>query len=193
VPIDRHVQPVSALRVLLCLWLALGTAGLPRTIMAQGGVSERDLKATYVFLFTKFVEWPESSFADSRAPFVIAVLGRDQLGGALNEVVKGETFRNRAFVVRRYNRLEDVEACQILFVSASEQANYPRIITAFHGRPTLTVADTPDFADQGGVMGLVTTRDNRLLIRVNIRAAREAGLTISSNMLSSTLVEAVLP
>ena len=43
--------------------------------------SEYDVKAAYLYKFTKFVEWPEAAFASAEAPFVIGVIGRDPFAG----------------------------------------------------------------------------------------------------------------
>src|SRR4051812_38643992 len=43
--------------------------------------SEYDVKAAYLFKFTKFVEWPASAYASNDAPFVIGIVGRDPFGG----------------------------------------------------------------------------------------------------------------
>jgi hypothetical protein len=46
----------------------------------------------------------------------------------------------------------------------------------------LTVSDIDDFAEVGGVIGLVT-RNGRVQFNVNIRAARNAGLSISAELM----------
>ena len=46
----------------------------------------------------------------------------------------------------------------------------------------LTVSDQPDFAASGGMIGMIRL-DNRLQFEINVGAAREAGLRVSSNLL----------
>lgn len=46
----------------------------------------------------------------------------------------------------------------------------------------LTVSDLPGFARGAGVIGLVN-ENNRIKIEINLKAAREAGLKISSRLL----------
>jgi len=49
--------------------------------------------------------------------------------------------------------------------------------------PILTVGETPGFAERGGVIRLVL-EDNKVRFEVNVDAAHQAGLTISSRLLT---------
>ena len=146
------------------------------------GSREYDIKAVFLYNFASFVEWPESAFAGPEAPFVVGILGHDPFGRVLDEVVAGERMKNRPIVLRRVSRIEEAGGCHILFVSASERRRMQEILDRFRHAPVLTVADFPDFVETGGAIGF-RTEDNRLKVDVNARAARAAGLTVSSKLL----------
>ncbi|NJN05898.1 MAG: YfiR family protein [Rhodobacteraceae bacterium] len=66
-------------------------------------------------------------------------------------------------------------------------------LAALKGRPILTVGDFHPFAARGGMIGLVQ-RDSRLAFEVNVDAAKDAGLTLSSRLLQlATLVPTTPP
>src|SRR5262245_16972670 len=161
----------------LVVWL-VGVA----SPQAQPRVSDREVKAVFLFNFAQFVEWPHSAFDSPQSPIVIGVLGEDPFSRTLDDIVKGETVRNRQLVVARYRRVEDIATCHILFVSASEPQRYEPILATLRGRPTLTVGETDGFATRGGMVRFVSER-NRVGLQVNVGAAKAAGLTISSNLL----------
>jgi len=146
--------------------------------------SEYQLKAVFLFNFTKYVEWPAATFTDSQAPFVIGVLGDDPFGPALDETVRGEKVNGRALVVRRYTAKEEIKDkdCQILFISQSEASRLEQIVAALKGRGVLTVGDFDKFTDRGGMIWLVT-ENNKIRLKINLEAAKAANLTISSNLL----------
>lgn len=148
----------------------------------QPRVSDREVKAVFLFNFAQFVEWPATAFATAQSPIVIGVLGEDPFSRTLDEVIKGEVVKNRALVVERFQRVEDIAACHILFVSASETQRYERILATLRGKATLTVGETEGFATRGGMVRFVSQR-NRIGLQVNVGAAKAAGLTISSNLL----------
>jgi hypothetical protein len=92
----------------------------------------------------------------------------------------------RGFVVKRYKwgkDLKDLKDCKILFVSASEKAHVDEILQSVKGQPILTVGETPGFAERGGVIRF-TVEDNRVRFEVNVDAAHQAELNISSRLLT---------
>ena len=52
---------------------------------------EYSVKANYLVRFAAFVEWPATSFADSRSPVVICVAGRDPFNGVLERAARAQT------------------------------------------------------------------------------------------------------
>ena len=165
----------SLLSALILSAGAPAAAGLGRT-------PEYDLKAIFLFQFAHFVTWPERSFPNETAPITIGVLGEDPFGAALDEIVADERIGARKLVVRRYQVVDQVDACHVLFISPSEAARLPSILSRLKGRSVLTVGDTKDFVSQDGVIGFVLDR-KRLKLRVNLAAADVADLTISSKLL----------
>jgi hypothetical protein len=166
----------------LISWVVLALVVAPALLNAQRKFDEREIKATFLFNFAQFVEWPAASFADAQAPLVIGVLGADPFDAVLDAVVRGEVINGRPLAVTRFRRLEDVATCHILFVSASEAPRYPRIAQALQGRAILTVGDSDGFASSGGMIRFITDK-NHVRLRINIGVARAVGLSISSQLL----------
>ena len=163
-----------------CIVLVLVAA--PAPLHAQRKFDEREIKATFLFNFAQFVEWPAASFADPRAPLVIGVLGDDPFDTVLDAVIRGEVIKYRPLVVTRFRRAEDIGTCHILFVSSSESLRYTHIFEALQRRAILTVGDTDGFATSGGMIRFITEKSH-VRLRINLGVARDAGLTISSQLL----------
>ncbi|MGH8140336.1 MAG: YfiR family protein [Steroidobacteraceae bacterium] len=164
------------LRALALAWLA-GT--LPAFAAAP---SEYQVKAVFLFNFAQFVEWPAQAFGAADAPFSICIVGEDRFGAQLDATVRGESVQGHPFVVRRYRNLEAIDACQILFIGDSELGQLDHILEALGGRATLTVSDIEHSAERGTIIQFTNER-NRLRLRINVAAAKAAGLTISSKLL----------
>ena len=148
--------------------------------------SEYLIKAGFIFNFAKFVEWPASSFAQPDSPIVIGILGTDPFGALIDQIVQDKKIGARGFVVKRLKwgpDLKDLRECKILFVGASEKVHIDDLVQAVKGLPILTVGETPGFAEHGGVIRFVL-EDNRVRFEVNVEAARQADLTISSRLLT---------
>ncbi len=150
---------------------------------------DTDLKAVFLFNFAHFVDWPEDAFASESSPIVIAVLGEDPFGAALDEVVRAETVNQRPIVVERHRRLQDLGQCHILYISPSETDRQERIFAAVRGKPVLTVGETEGFAKNGGIIRFQRV-ENRINLVINHEAAKAARLRISSQVLrAATIVE----
>jgi hypothetical protein len=169
------------------IWLA-ALAGL--SLLATKGIgqvesSEYQLKAVFLFNFAQFVEWPENAFVNADAPIVIGVLGADPFGSILDETVRDEHIGGRPLVIQRYRRLDEIGTCHILFINGSEFPHLEKILSALNGRSVLTVSDA-DRAARRGVMVQFITEKKRVRLRINLDAAKLAGLTLSSKLLRPT-------
>ena len=98
------------------------------------------------------------------------------------EATRGTSIRGRRLEVRWAPKEQDLRACHILFVSHSVGKRCGSIFISIQGANVLTVGETPDFLASGGAIDFLIAED-RLQFEVNIGAASDAHLTISSNML----------
>jgi YfiR/HmsC-like len=161
----------------------LAFAAAPARPQAPAVPTEYEVKAVFLFNFSQFVDWPAASFADGGAPLVIGVLGSDPFGATLDEIARGETVNGRPLAVRRYDSVEQIDdACHILFIERSQEERLDAVLAALKGRNVLTVGDFEGFARRGGIIRFVTV-GNKIRLRVNLAAAQDAKLTISSKLL----------
>jgi hypothetical protein len=162
--------------------LGLFMAGSPGRA-EEPSLPEYQVKALFVFNFAKYVDWPQTAFANDSAPITIGLLGENKLRAHLEKVVEGKTIAGRKVLVRQIEKDEDCAACQILFVSASEKRRTGEILDQGKDRPVLTVGETERFAEQGGMIGFIK-KDGKVRLQINLEAARRAKLQLNSKLLS---------
>jgi hypothetical protein len=150
------------------------------TSRGAGAPTEYDVKAAFIYNFAQYVQWP--AVGDSNRPFVIGLIGRDPFGRSLDEAMHGLNVEHRPIVIRRFTKVEEIANSDILFISSSERDNLPRILTFLRRAPVLTVADMDRFAEQGGMINLVTER-NRVRFDVNPLAIERTGLKAGSQIM----------
>ena len=165
------------------LMMLITGLGIAQVCEAVDGALEYRVKAAFVYKFATYIRWPASVAAEGTAPFVIGVLGADPFGTSLSNVVRGQNVRGRVIHIRVLSRVEEALACDLVFVSSSEQRNLPQILATLRAAPVLTVADMEQFAEHGGMVGLVTTEDNHVRFDINKAAIEGAGLRASSQLL----------
>lgn len=139
------------------------------------------LKAAFIFNIAKFVEWPPGSFDNEKAPLVFYVLGKDPFGYTIS-TIEGKIVQGRILVVKRTEKLDDLRACQMVFVSSSEMNRLPQVFQLLKDARVLTIGDMPNFAQNGGMINLVTA-ENKISMEINVAEAEKAKLQISSKLL----------
>ena len=165
-----------AFAVLAALLAAAGAAD------AEVAVSEYDVKAAFLFNFTKFVEWPSAAFTDEHSPLRICILGEDPFGKTLRVLTEGEV-AGRRLTLLHLDKLNNLEACHVLYVSRSEVDRLPQVLAGLHNAPVLTVGDAKGFIDEGGMINFIL-EGSKVRFDVNQEAAERAGIKISSRLLA---------
>lgn len=175
----------AALRVMACLLLAILWGASLRVAVAAQTLSapEYKIKAAFLYNFAVLTEWPTNAFKTAETPLTIGVLGKDPFGRVLEETVKGKKIHGRKIEIERIDESDDIDACHLLFISSSAEANVEKIISALVKRPILTVSDIDRFNYRGGMIWMKKEKDEIKFI-IRLAVVREAGLKLSSKLLA---------
>lgn len=145
--------------------------------------NEQQVKAAFIYNFTHFIDWPSESFASSKAPFVIGIIGDDPIAADLGALVKDEKFDYRTITIQKFATAKDVDNCNILYISGKEASKVKNILPQLNRRGILTVVDDAGFSKWGGIV-CFHKDDNKLRLQINVSEAKAAELTISSKLMS---------
>lgn len=160
---------------------ALATLALPLPTFAQSASIEGKIKAAFVFNFIKFVDWPETAFASTEAPIKLCVWGDNALDGAL-DTLRTKTAKKRPIQLLYIRNQSEVRGCHVLFATNVDRQSLITLVKRTAGKSVLTVSDISGFAASGGIIGLYRSSD-RMRFAINVTAARQSGLRISSQLL----------
>jgi len=174
----RPGKYAAAAAILAAVVLAAATSAPSQ----QPTTKEYMVKATCLFNFALFVEWPSNAFADAVAPIAIGVLGDDEFGPFLDQLIRGETVKNRPLTVKRSRSVEDLKGCHILFISRSEKPRQTQILARLRDENILIVGETEGFTLQGGVIRFYL-HEGTVRFEINPQAAERRGLKISAQLL----------
>ena len=176
--------PKAYRKALLPLFAAawLGAAFGPAVAQAQAAAPEYDVKALFLFNFTKFVEWPQAAFTDEHSPLKLCVLGENPFAKAV-KVLADEEVGGRKLTFQHLESGNSLETCHVLFISRSERDRLPQILAGLHNAPVLTVSEMPAFIEQGGMINFIL-EGSKVRFDINQEAAERAGLKISSRLLA---------
>jgi hypothetical protein len=169
------------LRISLLLAISCFTQGA-QLCAQQTKAAEYAVKATYLYNFSRFVQWPTDASAAKGESFPICIFGEDPFGTALDTILSGESIKGKPVVLKRVLKLQDALECRVLYISASEDARLKEILAGLDKTGVLTVSDIPQFSQRGGIIQFVIVA-NKVRFEVNLSSAQDAGLTLSSDLL----------
>lgn len=175
----RFARVIRALLVVFATCipvLASASAG------AQAPAVEHAVKATFLYKFASFIEWPSGTFVSASDPLVICVVGSDPVTDLVDEAVRGQVIAAHPIDVVHLTASAPDARCHILYV-ALRGAAAARVLDAVRGRPVLTVTDDAANPGDQGIVNFVV-QSNRVRFEIDLRAAVENHLVISSKLLN---------
>ena len=142
------------------------------------------VKAAFLINFPKYVDWPASAFAETNSPIIVAIFGDENVANEVQKMIgDGRMIGGHPLILKRIAREEEINRdCHILFISASERQQLPSILEKIRGEKILTVSESGDFLDEGGIINLAR-QGRKIRLQVNLTAAGNAQLKISSRLL----------
>ena len=167
----------------LVLTLVVAAIAPPGAQGQDGHRFETDVKATFVFQFSRYAEWPAATTAPHRqSPFTVCTVSDGAFDRSLDKVLEGETFAGRPMVRRVPESLQEARGCQILYIGDIEPERAKSLLASVEGQPVLTVGEAADFLKWGGQILLV--RDGtRVRFDINLAAVHQSDIVLRSQLL----------
>ncbi len=145
--------------------------------------AEEQLKAVFLYSLSHFVTWPEK-VDNLYHSFDIGVISNNTFKNALRQAVERETRHDKPFRIKDIGKTKPVhpEDYKIVFIGSAQIPQWLKIQEAFRQQPTLTVSDSRDFTQNGGMITLLYKKE-RITIEINYKNIQESGLVISAKLL----------
>lgn len=155
---------------------------LPSAVVADTAASEYSVKAAIIYKIAKFVAWPADAFSSRTEPLPVCLQAADPIGPAL-DALAGKIVWGRPIAIKRLHEISAVELdCKILFLGEISQTSRTRLVSNVANAPVLTIGDSYDFVDLGGIVTL-QIEQSRVQFAINVAASERAGLNISAQLL----------
>jgi hypothetical protein len=169
---------------------------------------EYEIKAAYLYNFLLFVDWPEpkqnSQTDESKPPIekppaktiTIGIIGKDSFGDNFNKV-EGKLIKskNKRLSIKRFGRFrrqQDLDRCDLLFFCSSEMKNIDKILAGIKGNAILTVGETSNFLERGGIINLLKV-GTKIKWEINRTPAKKSGLKIRAQLLRNAVRVVEIP
>jgi hypothetical protein len=180
---------IKLLRANVFVWLMLAMcSGLSSSRGGELPLSEAQLKAAFLLNFPKYVEWPPASFAEPSSPIVVAILGDESVANEFETMSNGKSVDGHPIQLVRNPTLAQCLMCHVLFIGLDEGRKTVEIINHLKRASILTVGESEQFTDQGGMINMAL-RERRVVLEINLNAARQTDLKISSKLMALATVK----
>ena len=180
----RQNRRLTAGRILGFITMICAFCQAPLACSQGVSYAEYNVKLAFLFNFARFVEWPPDAFSGDNAPLVICVLGENPFKAELEDELRGRMAAGHPIEIKRFPPSADSGACHLMFIPSREGKAGEKMLPALKGSNTLTVGETQGFAERGGIVNFVLRDDRKLGFEINLGAASQTRLKISSKLLN---------
>jgi hypothetical protein len=160
-------------------FLYLGLLCVSATVLkAQTHEEEATLKALFIYNFTNYIDWDTGN---NQIDFVIGIIGHSSVTKSLTAIAQTQTVKNKKIIVRVFDRPEEIDNCQILFIPKDIPFPLHSILDKVD-KGVLTVSEETGYAEQGTAFNFFVAND-KLKFEANVKAISMAGLRAGSQLL----------
>lgn len=155
---------------------------LPSNLSAQ--TNEGYLKAVILWKTTQYIEWPEDAdINDKSTPFTIGVIGENPFGTALQDLYLsgGQKIKGKPVEIIYVYEFNQIDQCDILFISASEKKNLEDILTYTKDKAILTIGDTKKYGVNGVHINFYISM-NKTRFELNESSIAEEGFKVDYHL-----------
>lgn len=146
---------------------------------AQRQAPEPELKAAILANMLLFVDWPAGG-AQAPEKLTVCYLDAGPVSSALMQL-DGRLLKGKPLRVERID-IAQARGCHALYVSAADASYLPTLASFLQASGVLLTGDSPGYL-QRGVMLNLEIDGGRIVFDIDLRAVRQAGLTVSSKAL----------
>ena len=170
------------LKKILFLVLLMGAAA--PAAFAQNGEQEANLKAAFIYNFTKYIDWENYNHNDV---FIIGVIGTDApIISPLREIAKKYTIKNKRIEIRILQYPSDVSDCDLVFIP--KECRFPLTdVLAYAGKSVLTISEKDGYASMGTDFNFIIV-NQKLKFEANLKALASSGLKVGSQLLKLAII-----
>lgn len=164
----------------LCLCVVVAAASWAQDVAVR--VSERSVKAAFLYKFAGYVQWPNVD-AKGDSPITIGVIGAGDFARELAEITTNRTVSSRPINVRPLATVDSLDGLDILFIAREERDRLSQLLSAARNKPILTVTESEGALSSGSIINFTLDQD-RVRFEVSLYAAEKSQLRLNARLLA---------
>lgn len=182
---SKHGFRYSLTLILLGIVMAsLSVARSSGPAQEDSSIYEYDVKAVFLYHFTRYLQWPEETEPEV---FTIVVLGESGIVSPLQEIAKKRTVSPTPILVRQCLEIVQIGRPRILFIAKSAFPRIKQVLEKIRGTDILTVSEVEGLGTRGVAVNFVE-RDGTIKFEMSKKMLKEARIQASSQLLKLAIL-----
>ena len=146
---------------------------------ASAEVTKEDrVKAAIIFKLTKFISWPQK-----KQSLTLCVVGSGSINTEIQKINRKFSMGRRLSVTHKAPNAPLNKLCDLVYVHNSDSEEINLVISKLKDSPVLTISDSKQFAEKGGIIELYRT-GSRIKFAINRNSVQQSKLSVSSQLLN---------
>lgn len=147
--------------------------------------NEYDVKAAYIYNFTKYINWNQDF--NNATSFTIGIYGNSPINESLKQISSTKSFQNKKVSIIQYDNLDDLEKCHIVYIpSTINTQKLKSVLSHPNCTNTLVITEKEGNIQYGSVINFVNV-DNKIKFEISLKEAKSRELETSSQLLKMAL------
>ncbi|GAO28443.1 hypothetical protein JCM15548_1539 [Geofilum rubicundum JCM 15548] len=147
----------------------------------KGSAQIEKHQATFIYNFTRLVQWPEFY---KEPVFILGVIGSNEaITKELKSSMGDRTVAGKEIEIVEFASGADVKKCHLLFVPESKSGQLNRAVAALSNQPALIVTENQGRQPTGSVINF-SIEDGKLGIRLDQELAEAKKLLVSRQLVN---------
>jgi hypothetical protein len=169
------------MKKLINFFVLIVTAALTMNLVYGVEALEHEIKATYLYNFAKFIDWPPGK--SESEPVYLCVMDKDFLKKNLEVLTKDKSVKNRPLQVRLLDSPDEIKDCHVLYVGKDDIKKFPNIKQRLNSKSLLSVGEAPDFINYGGQIQFFV-ENNNVSFEIDLPGISKSGLKLDARVLN---------
>ena len=168
------------MRTLVKLLLVfLFSAGLFLTSLNAQEASPENVKATFIYNFTNYINW-ENPTSDS--VFSIVIFGASKVSKPLKYIASVKKVGSKRIKIIQAEKQSDLLKCDLLYVPAEQINCLTKFKQDFPENNTLIITNSASGLESGAMINFID-KEGKIGFEINQKLMQEKGLKVSSRLL----------
>ena len=144
------------------------------------GYSQQEkLQAMFIYNFTKYINWPAEY---QNGDFKIGILGNSPIADELKQIALKRKVGTRTIVIETYASVDEIQKCQILYISESKSSLISKAVLKLSLEPTAIISSSETGLKKGAAINFVID-DAKQKFEIKESNLKKNGLTVSDDLL----------